>query len=163
VADTLQKESHMIEGSHYQNAYVTRDVARAVDRFTAQAEVRDVIQFEAPNEVITRDGLRTQVNRFAFLWVGGLQYEFIQPVSDAANVFTPVLPDDDSLRFHHSCMRVQDWDTFRARVDKQPFPVVIEGHYDGTKFLYLDTRELLGHYMEYAWMTDENWARMGGR
>ena len=30
----------MIEGHHHQNAYVTRDLARAVDAFQARADVR---------------------------------------------------------------------------------------------------------------------------
>jgi hypothetical protein len=153
----------MIEGVHYQNAYVTRNVERALERFTAQADARNVIQFEASNDVITVQGVRTQTNKYGFAWVNDLQFEFIEPVSEAAEVFAPALPIGDGLRLHHVCMRVEDWDAFRARVDEQPYPVVIEGHYEQNKFLYLDTRQLLGHYTEYAWMTDEMWATMGGR
>jgi hypothetical protein len=73
------------------------------------------------------------------------------------------LPADDSLRFHHVCMRVDDWKGFRARVDRQPYPVAIEGGNDALRFLYLDAREFLGHYLEYVCMTPERWSQVGGR
>jgi hypothetical protein len=100
----------------------------------------------------------------AFIWVGDLQYEFIEPVTEAVPVFSTWLPDGDVPRFHHSCARVDDWDGFRRRVDEQPYPVVFEGASgEELKFLYLDTRELLGHYLEYAWMTPGRWLQLGGR
>jgi hypothetical protein len=79
-------------------------------------------------------------------------------------VFSTWLPDGDVPRFHHSCARVDDWDDFRRRVDRQPCPVVLEKADDPQlKFLYLDARDLLGHYLEYTWMTDARWAQLGGR
>jgi hypothetical protein len=72
------------------------------------------------------------------------------------------LPEDDGLQFHHICMRVPDWDEFRARVNEQPFPVVLEGGSESLRFLYLDARPFLGHYLEYTWMRDEVWTQMGG-
>jgi hypothetical protein len=33
----------------------------------------------------------------------------------------------------------------------------------GLKFLFLDTRDLLGHYLEHTRMIDDSWARLGGR
>jgi hypothetical protein len=43
----------VIEGQHYQNAYVTRDIDKAAARVTARADVRSVAQFEATTEVLT--------------------------------------------------------------------------------------------------------------
>jgi Glyoxalase/Bleomycin resistance protein/Dioxygenase superfamily len=154
----------MIEGKHYQNAYVTRNIGKAVERFTARAGVRNVVPFEATTEVLTDVGRRPHHIKLAFVWIGDLQYEFIEPVAEAAPMFVTMLPDDDSLRFHHSCARVPDWAEFRRRVDEQPYPVVMEGASgDQLKFLFLDTRDLLGHYLEYTWMTDASWERVGGR
>jgi hypothetical protein len=31
------------------------------------------------------------------------------------------------------------------------------------KFLYLDARELLGHYLEYTWLTETRWTQIGGQ
>ncbi len=111
----------MLEGRHYQNAYVTRNIDKAVARVTARADARSVVKI------------------------------------------APMLPDDDLPRFHHSCARVPDWEDFRRRVDEQPYPVVIEGTGNDLKFRFLDTRDLLGHYHEYTWMSDTAWQRIGGQ
>jgi len=79
-------------------------------------------------------------------------------------LYRDALPDDDGIRFHHICHRVEDWATFLAQVDRQPYPVAIRGGTPGMlEFLYLDTRAWLGHYIEYVWMLPERWAAMGGR
>jgi len=153
----------MVEGRHYQNAYVTRDIDKAVERFTARADVRSVVQFETTNEVQTAAGRRLNHVKLAFVWVGDLQYEFLEPVAEAVPMLASMLPDDDLPRFHHSCARVPDWEDFRRRVDEQPYPVVFEGEGSDLKYLFLDTRDLLGHYLEYTWMTDASWERLGGR
>ena len=154
----------MLEGRIYQNAYVTRNIDQTVAAFTAQADARSAVQFEATSEVLTAAGRQSQTIKLAFIWVGDLMYEIIEPVAEAVPMLTTMLPDDDLPRFHHSCARVPDWEDFRRRVDEQPYPVVFEGEGDGgLKYLFLDTRELLGHYLEYTWMTDASWRRLGGR
>ena len=110
----------MLEGQHYQNAYVTRDIDKAVARVTARADVRSVVQFEATTEVLTAAGTMPHTIKLAFIWVGDLQYEFIEPIAEAVPMFSTMLPYDDVPRFHHSCARVPDWDDFRRRVDEQP-------------------------------------------
>ncbi|MFT4247615.1 MAG: VOC family protein [Pseudomonas sp.] len=152
----------MLEGRHYQNAYVTRDIDRAVADFRARADVRTVIQFDNTSEVTTPKGRESLVSRLAFIWVGNLQYELIQPVSGAEDLYASALRADDTPAFHHICMRVDDWDSFRARVDRQSLPVVLEGGNESLRFLYLDAREFLGHYLEYTWMSAERWAQIGG-
>jgi hypothetical protein len=154
----------MLEGRHYQNAYVTRNLDKAVAAFTAAADVRSSVTFEATTEVLTPAGRRSQTLKLAFIWLGDLQYEFIEPVTEAVPVFSSWLPEGDGPRFHHSCARIDDWDAFRRRVDKQPLPVVFEGASgDALRFLYLDGRDLVGHYLEFCWMTPGRWAQLGGR
>jgi len=152
----------MIEGIHFQNAYITRDVSKWIDVFKAQADVRKLLTHEGSVDLWTPAGLVTQTTKLAFIWVGDLQFELIQPIS-GADIYSEALPNDDGLKFHHICNRVADWDSFRARVDKQSYPVVLERGGDALRFLYLDTRAFLGHYIEYVWMTDERWAQLGGR
>jgi hypothetical protein len=60
-------------------------------------------------------------------------------------------------------MRTPDWNALRAEVDRLRRPVVLEGGHDKLKFLYVDARDLVGHYLEYVWMTPEVWASLGGR
>jgi Glyoxalase/Bleomycin resistance protein/Dioxygenase superfamily len=154
----------MLEGRVYQNAYVTRDIDKAVADFAARADARSTVQFEATSDVLTSAGPGSQTVKLAFTWVGDFQYEFIQPVREAVPLFGGWLPDDDTPRFHHSCARVDDWDSFRRRVARGPYPVVTEGAGEGgLKFLFLDTRALLGHYLEYTFMGDAAWRRLGGR
>ena len=67
----------MLEGRHYQNAYVTRNLDKAIAEFTARADARSVATFAATTEVLTGEGRKSQTLKMAFIWVGDLQYEFI--------------------------------------------------------------------------------------
>ena len=153
----------MLEGTHFQNAYVTRNSQKAIDAFKARANIRKLIQYEGSTEVMTAAGRGVQTNKLTFIWVGDLQYELIEPVSGAVDIYRDALPADDSPLFHHICMRINDWGDFRARIDRQSLPVVLEGGNDSLRFLYLDARKFLGHYLEYTWMIDERWTQLGGR
>lgn len=155
----------MITGRHYQNAYVTRNVDKAVAEFRERAEVRTVLETEVAVEVWTPQGTGTGVQKLAFVWVEDLNYELIEPKSgDVLAIYRDALPDGDGLKFHHVCHVVDDWDALMAKVERQPYPVVLKGGTAGLlQFLYLDTREWLGHYTEYVWMVPDRWAAMGGR
>ena len=153
----------MLEGMHFQNAYVTRNSQKVIDAFKSRANIRKLIQYEGSVEVMTPAGRGIQTNKLVFIWVGDLQYELIEPVSGTVDLYRNALPADDSPLFHHICMRVNDWGDFRARVDRQSLPVVLEGGNDSLRFLYLDARKFLGHYLEYTWMTDERWTQVGGQ
>ena len=50
----------MLEGRHYQNAYVTRNLDKAVAEFTARADARSAVTFEATTEVLTGEGRKSQ-------------------------------------------------------------------------------------------------------
>jgi hypothetical protein len=156
------RETAMIEGFHYQNAYVTRDIEKWIKTFSERAKVDKVMTYEGTTKITTVNGPGEQTNKLAFIWVGDLQYELIQPVGGDVSLYSDALPAGDGLQFHHICMRVPDWDDFRARVNEQPYPVVLEGGSDHLRFLYLDARPFLGHYLEYTWMDDKVWEQMGG-
>ena len=151
----------MLEGVHYQNAYVTRDIDKWVDVFQQNAKVDRVIRYEGETTVTTPDGPATQTSKIAFLWIGDLQYEIIQPMGGTVRLYSDALPADDGLKFHHTCLRVPDWESFRARVDQEPYPVAIEGG-SVVRFLYIDARPFLGHFVEYAWIPQAAWTQMGG-
>ena len=154
----------MIEGGHYQNAYVTRDVAKAAAAFKARADVRMESHFDGSLPVVGATGeTGLMACRIAFLWVGDLQYELIEPVSGAVAIYRDALPPGDGLVFHHVGMRVPDWAAFEARVARQKLPVAHRGEAGPLRFLYLDARPLLGHYLEYVAMPDEMWSASGGR
>lgn len=155
----------MSTGRHYQNAYVTRDVDKAVAGFKQHADVRALMEFEVPVQVWTPQGEGKGVQKLAFVWVGDLNYELIQPKEgDVLAIYRDALPADDSLSFHHVCHVVDDFGALMARVAQQPFQVVLKGGTPGMlEFVYVDTRPWLGHYTEYVWASPERWAAMGGR
>jgi catechol 2,3-dioxygenase-like lactoylglutathione lyase family enzyme len=155
----------MITGRHYQNAYVTRNVDKAVASFKQNAEIRSVFEIEVPVQLWTPRGEGTGVQKLAFVWVEDLNFELIEPKEgETLAIYRDALPADDRLAFHHVCHVVDDWGALMAKVDQQPFPVVLKGGTPGMlEFLYLDMREWLGHYVEYVWMVPERWAAMGGR
>lgn len=153
----------MIEGHHYQNAYVTRDIEKAIDAFRTRSGVVDVMTIQAETEVWTPGGTGVQNNKLAFIWIDNVQYELIEPVSGLIDIYRDGLPAGDGMKFHHVAMRVDDWDDFRARVDRAGYPIALEGDLGTLKFLYLDARDYVGHYLEYVWTTEERWTQMGFR
>jgi len=154
---------NILEGWHYQNAYICDDIEAAIKQFQARADVGQVAIHDIDQTISTPAGPKRVSSRLAFIWLGGLQYELIQIIADETGVYANCQSNGGPLRFHHICMRVDDWDSFRAKVDKQDFPLVMErANDDQLKFLYLDARSVLGHYLEYVWTTDERWAVMRG-
>lgn len=153
----------MIYGSQYQNAYVTPNITEAVKAFSESAKPRDVIVFESTTEVDAPQGSMALTNKIAMLWVGDTQYEFIEPVVDPNGIYKPALDSGALLTFHHHASRVDDWDTFRKQVDQGPFPVAFGRETGDLKFLYLDARDVVGHYLEYVSTTDERWRQLGWR
>jgi hypothetical protein len=153
----------MLTGYHFQNAYLTRDIDKAIAGFRARGDVDECKPFRAEVEVETPWGRRTLVNLLAFIWIDNLQYELIQPISGVPEVYDHALADHDGLAFHHVCMRVNDWSALKSSVVRQGLPIVMEGGNENLNFLYVDARDSLGHYLEYGWMTPKVWVSLGGK
>lgn len=151
----------MLDGHHYQIAYVTRDIEEAAVRLAPEIGARDIHIRETSFPAITPTGSGTAVLKLALIWVDEVQYELIQPVKGPVEIYADLLPQDNALRFHHIAIRVDDWDSFRKEVDRRSLNVVLEGGNEALKFLYLDRRDLLGHHVEYVWATHDRWAVMG--
>jgi hypothetical protein len=153
----------MLEGWHYQNAYICDDIEAAIELFRKRAPIGNIPIIDVEQPVSTPNGMKTVATRLAFIWLGDLQYELIQVIKDEAGIYANCLSNGGPLRFHHVCMRVEgDWDSFRARAAAQDFPIAMEraNEGDALKFLYLDAREFCGHYLEYVWTTDERFEMM---
>ena len=149
--------------NHYQNAYVTRDLDAALEIFRAQYGFDRFRRMEVSYELTTRAGRGTASVKLALGWIGELQYELIEPVSGLIDVYREGLSNAQPMHFHHVCMRVADWTEFRARIDRERRPVVMEGGTPGhLLWLYVDARDTLGHFLEYCWMTPERWTMIRG-
>jgi hypothetical protein len=153
----------MILNNIFQIAYITRDIDTAMARFRAQADIRTEVYTDAEVAIKTPAGPEQMHVKLAFMWVGDFQYELIQPISGLDEIYGAYVPADDSLVFHHTCVRVDDWDQLRRDVEKQSLPIAFEGGNGPNYFLYLDARKTLGHFLEYAYLPEEIWAATGGR
>ena len=149
---------------HFQNAYVTRNLDRAMALVTKRFGIRDFIVFEPHMVLKTPDGEKNAHVRAALGWGAGHQIELIEPVSGHVGHYIEHLPADASdagLRFHHIAVRRDDLDAMRAEIDALGFPLVQEGEVPGLVFIYLDARDVLGHFIEYIWATPEAWDMQG--
>jgi hypothetical protein len=155
----------MFTGHHYQNAYIVDDIDAAIEAFAQRADIGTARPFDVDLKFWTPVGQKRVATRLAFVWVEDLQIELIQVVADESGIYAHYQNNGGLLHFHHSCMRVPDWEAFRDAVTKQDLPVVLERANPGDqlKFLYLDGRSFCGHYLEYCWMTDARWAQLGGK
>lgn len=153
----------MLTGHHYQNAYICADIEAAIAQFDGRADIGEVRPFAVEQQLWTPQGIKKVASRLAFIWLGDLQYELIEVQDDETGIYANYKDNGGSLHFHHVCMRVPEWEPFRAAVERQDLPVVLErASDDALKFLYLDARDFCGHYLEYTWMTDERWRQLGG-
>jgi len=149
---------------HYQNAYVTRDIAWARRRMSEDWGLSGWADFEVEFPVRTPDGEFLQATKVASAWGGDLQIELIEPVSGYIQPFIDFLPedpDDPSPRFHHFAQ----WRDTMAQVDAEVaalgFPVACQGGIPDLIYTYLDTRATLGHFMELVWATPAGWDMIG--
>jgi hypothetical protein len=142
---------------HYQNAYVTPNLDHALAKLRADFGVGDFLCMDISIPVWTQGGEGVATSRIAVGWVGDLQYELIQPISGPVDVYREAVREAQLLRFHHIAMRVEDWDELRADIGLRGQSIVYSGQTEGLKFLYVDARDTLGHYLEYVWATPEKW------
>ncbi|MYL97008.1 hypothetical protein GR702_04355 [Novosphingobium sp. FGD1] len=152
----------MLEGLHYQNAYVCDDLEAGIDLFRGRGLTKEPTIIPVDQRVITPHGLRRQKGRVCFIWIGDLQYELIESEIDEVGLYAHCRSNGGPLRFHHICFRVPDWGALRRRAGEQEFPVAMERDLadeaeDSLRFLYLDARAVFGHYIEYTWMPEPMW------
>lgn len=92
-------------------------------------------------------------------WVGDImiQVQEITRTPDASRepLFwdMPAPEPGQLLRLHHVAHMVYedaDWEHVLAEAERNNFPIVFQGQFeDILKYMYLDTRPILGHYLEY--------------
>ena len=155
----------MLEGMHYQNAYICDDLEAGISLFRGLGMTKEPIIIPVDQTVQTPEGPKRQKGRICFIWIGDLQYELIENEIDEVGIYANCLSNGGPLRFHHICFRIDDWEDFRARVNEQEFPVAMERDLtgedpNGLKFLYLDARKVFGHYIEYTWMPEAMWQQI---
>ena len=152
----------MLEGKHYQNAYVCDRIEDGIDLFRSRGLRKEPVIIPVEQDVDTPQGPKHQKVKICFIWIDDLQYELIEVIEDKVGIYGNCLANGGPLRFHHVCTRIDDWDDFRSRVDQQDLPIAMERDLggDALKFLYLDGRKVFGHYLEYTWMPEPQWQQI---
>lgn len=154
----------MIGHEHFQIAYVTRNLQKAVDRFIGAGLVENFMQLDMTFQATTRSGSGMAHLKMALGFGSKVMYELIEPVSGPVDLYTDALPDsEDDVQFHHIAYLVDEWEPLRSKLAAEGAPIALEGGDENRRFLYVDTRPLLGHYLEYVWMPPEGLARLRSR
>jgi hypothetical protein len=147
----------------FQNAYVTRNLAKGVADLQRKHGVGEVMEIDFATDVITPLGTGPVTAKVALVWVGNVQLELIEPRTGLGQIYSDALPDDDSLRFHHVGMRIFDMAALRAEAVAKGWPIAFQGGGEGFQFTYIDTRDTLGHYLEYVELRQDMWEMTGGK
>lgn len=144
-----------------QMSYITRDMGAAVAHAEAELGITGLSPSEAEIEVLSYGVKRPLAVKSAIANIGTRQFEIIQPVSGAIDIYTDAVDlSGHILNFHHIGIAVPgpyaEWqrlladvkasgDEFAYQFPAEPSPE------DKLCFCYVDTRRRLGHYTEYLW------------
>ncbi len=148
-------------GQLVQMSYITRDMDAAVAHAEAELGITGLSRGEAEIEVLSYGEKRPLAVKSAIANFGTRQFEIIQPVSGAIEVYTEAVDlSGHILNFHHVGIAVTgpwaEWqrlledvkasgDAFTYLFPAEPSPE------DKLCFCYVDTRHRIGHYTEYLW------------
>ena len=146
----------------FQLAYVTTDIEHSIRLFGEFYGIQKFLTFDEPASMnIIDNRLETSCKmQLAFATIGEHQLELIEPIEDPLGRYTEILPKEGfGQRFHHLGCRFQkrgEWEAFRSSLDSGKHPIAIENVGGESRYLYLDERPNLGHYLEYMWLTEQN-------
>lgn len=148
----------------FQMSYITRDLDAAMAHARATMGVEHFDTTEAEVEVLSFGKMRPLHIRAAFANIGRNQFEIIQPVSGAIEIYTDEVDlSKHILNFHHIAIAVRgtidDWRALLAEVrasgDEFAYLLPAEpADDDKFCFCYVDTRHRIGHYTEYLWVDE---------
>ena len=152
----------MLEGKHYQNGYVCDNIEVCIAEFKRRGLNKNPMIIPVDHMVDTPDGPKRQKSRIAMFGHNGIQYELIEVEIDETGAYANAQGNGGPMRFHHICLRVDNWDAFRKRVAEQELPVAFEraSGPGALSFLYIDARSSFGHYLEYTCMPDAMWEQI---
>jgi hypothetical protein len=156
-SNTMNKMLYSPFSNFFQIAYVTTDFDRCLEVFRERYGIGSF--FEIRNgEMETNPGARAQIH-VGFAWAGDVQIEIIEPLGGADAIYRDALPAGDgfAMRFHHICQRVESEQAFEELLQliaKNDLKIAGRGEHEGmVRYLYLDERAELGHYLEHTYHT----------
>jgi len=149
---------------HYQNAYVTHDLDRAMELTGQLFGLGSFSAFDVDMVSRTPRGEQLSKLRVATAWAGGLQVELIQPLSGYLDPYLPALPVDrgDAVpRLHHVAVRRDDAAAMREEALGLGLPLAFESEGAGISCIFVDARSRFGHFFEFVTATPDGWALVG--
>jgi hypothetical protein len=151
-------------GELFQMSYITRDLDAAMAHCKEELGIESFSTTDAEVEVLSFGQMRPLKIRAAMANIGRNQFEIIQPVSGAIEIYTDEVDlDAHILNYHHIAIAVrgpfENWlkllaevresgDEFAFLMPPEPTPD------DKVCFCYVDTRKRLGHYTEFLWVDE---------
>ncbi|MEJ5977470.1 VOC family protein [Novosphingobium sp. PS1R-30] len=151
-------------GELFQMSYITRDLDAAMDHCREHLGITEFHTTDAEMELMSFGQMRPLKVRAAMANVGRNQFEIIQPVAGAIEIYTDEVDlDAHILNYHHIAIAVRggidNWLALLAEVrasgDEFAYLFPAEpGPDDKLCFCYVDTRKRLGHYTEYLWVDE---------
>lgn len=156
-------------GQLMQMSYVTRDMDLAVAHAETELGITGIVRSQADIEVMSYGQKRQLAVKSAIANIGEAgairQFEIIQPVSGAIEVYTDDIDlSAHILAFHHIGVAVPgpycEWEalleTLAESGDELAFLFPAEPTADAKlSFCYVDTRKRLGHFTEYLWVSPD--------
>jgi len=145
-------------GALFQRAYVTTDLDRAKKVFAERYGVDAFVPF--PNVRSHHlDGAESDLN-VALSYAGDTMIELIEPAGGDDALWRDHLSwDGFQIRFHHNGFLL-DSEEELLRIGASPRyngpRRLLQGTSAGVRFLYLDSLQELGHYLEYVLPTPES-------
>ena len=158
--------AHVIEKlpsafNFFQIAYVTTYVEQAARAIGA---LYGIERFQINHNVAIETSAGVAQAHFALAFIGSQQIEIIQPAGGTDGPYRDPLPNSGfAMRMHHVghlVTQAADWAQIDAAVRASGYATPVGGvfKHEGVAlmhYLYADTRQVLGHYLEFMYQTDE--------
>ena len=138
----------LLHNDHFQIAYVTNDIDRAVGMFRDRFGVAEFRANDNRLEGGTRVGVRS-------VWIGSMMYEICHGCGPGMELYTDWAPPDGDfvLRFHHFGYLVPDdeaWDALEREIERGGWTVRTRSDIPGFfRGCYIEVPEL-GHFLEFV-------------
>lgn len=163
MSDGTKHMQNLLGGRFHQVAYVTDDFDGALKLLRRRHGIERFLELRDIRFPVDRAGSEAHCH-VALGRTGGLEYELIQPLSGAVELYRGPLGHDRRLHFHHVAQRLDtlaDMAALRRTAEARGFPIAIEGESNGMTYFYVDARDTLGHYVEYIHGTPDYWSAVG--
>jgi hypothetical protein len=144
---TELKGTTLLSKQHFQVAYVTNDLDRALDVFSEIYKIKDFH--------VTRGTEIAGVDKFDFAlaWAGDTMLEIIEGKENKESLYQRSLPKDEfAISFHHLgyfVQNMQEWGEMLDTIKATDRKIALSGSVPDLHFLYIEAPEL-GHYLEYV-------------